>query len=80
MMKLLDAVKQYEECMNNLGSGCLVENCPLHKEVKIDAGGLYDEKGRLTWKISGCSLLGMFETWLKSKRPGTPYPEDSNEQ
>jgi len=78
-MKLLDAVKQYEECMNG-DSGCLVENCPLHKEVKIVSGAPYDEYGSFVWKIGGCSLMGAFEKWLKSKRPGTPYPEDSNEQ
>lgn len=74
-MKLSEAVKQYEKCMSQ-DSGCLVDNCPLHKDMEIDAGCLHDEKGQLTWRIGGCTVMGIFEEWLKRKKPGKPYPDE----
>ncbi len=68
-MNLMEAVKQYEECMKGPGY-CLMEPCPLHKKIKIDAGDVSDEKGELTWRVEGCTLMAMFERWLKNKKPG----------
>jgi len=75
-MKLSDAVKQYEECMSQ-DAGCLVQNCPLHLTVSIASGEPYDETGQHIWKISGCSVMGAFERWLKYRKPGKRYPEEA---
>lgn len=71
-MKLSDAAKQYEACMKNPADGCLCENCPLYKIVKIPTGEIHDETGQFTWQIQGCSLMAAFEKWLKNKKPGKP--------
>ena len=73
-MKLSEAVKQYEECMNPPGP-CLVKDCPLHKDMVLKIGDPSDEFGQMTWKIGGCSLMGRFEDFLKNKKPGEPYDE-----
>lgn len=73
-MKLSEAIKQYEECMKDPGP-CRVKNCPLHKEVILKMGGPSDDYGSITWKLGGCSLMGVFEDFLKNKRSGEPYDE-----
>lgn len=73
-MKLSEAIKHYEQCFGpeNPSQGCYYENCPLLDIVKVTSGDIHDEEGQITWKIQGCSLLAMFEGWLKRKKPGTP--------
>jgi hypothetical protein len=72
-MKLSDAAKHYEECFGpeNPDFGCLYDNCPLHKNIRITAGVPYDEGGEIAWRIEGCSLMAKLERWLKGRKPGT---------
>lgn len=74
-MKLSDAAKQYEECMKEPGP-CLMRNCPLYKEISIQAGSPDAEWGQLTLKIEGCSLMGRFSDFLRKKKPGEPIDEE----
>jgi hypothetical protein len=73
-MRLSEAAKQYEECTKESGP-CLVKDCPLSKEMTIKIGSLSEEFGQMTWKVEGCTLMGLFEDWLKNKKPGKPYED-----
>jgi len=76
-MKLSEAVKCYEYCFGpeNPSYACAYDNCPLHDALKIVAGDLSGEGGKMTWQIEGCSLLSMLEKVLKNKKPGKLIPE-----
>ncbi|MCK9435725.1 MAG: hypothetical protein M0Q12_00790 [Synergistaceae bacterium] len=74
-MKLSEAVKQYEECMRNRTDTVDCGTCPLFGMMRLDIGDPHDETGGITWTIQGCSIMGIFEKWLKNKKPGTALKE-----
>lgn len=75
-MKLSEAVKQYEECMGKDNErGCLVKDCPLNSRMRLTIGDSYDVTGGFIWTIGGCTVMSLFEDWLKNKKPGRPYED-----
>ena len=65
-MKLQEAAKQYEECMENPGH-CLIEDCPLKENIAIRIGNLSDEGSEITWNINSGALMWKIEEFLKKK-------------
>jgi Zn-finger protein len=79
-VKVSEAAKYYEDCMEHPEiADC--ENCPLYKILTIKIGeGFGSDGGSITWKIQGCSLVDVFEQWLKDKKPGTPIDSEKTEE
>ena len=71
-MKLSEAAKQYEECMENLGP-CLIKDCPLKENITIGIGSLDDEGSKITWDINCGSLMGKIDEFLKKKKVREGY-------
>jgi hypothetical protein len=68
-MKLSEAAKQYEECMENLGP-CLIKDCPLKENITIRIGNLNNEGSEITWNVNCGCLMGKIDEFLKKKTLG----------
>lgn len=67
-MKISEAAKKYEKCMEHLANAPSCDNCPLYRTMTIGIGEKSDEAGAITWKIQGCSLMAYLEKWLQKKK------------
>lgn len=65
-MELLDAVRQWEVCMNQPTRiyGCLFEDCPLNEEVIFETGNSVE--GVSTFRTTGCALMSRIGNLLRT--------------